>query len=199
MTCRSQLKSRGSAISVLLLPANKNEYAFSLAEVLVAVVILAVATVSSLAAFNVATKSIYGTALRSNANAAIDSDIARIKQMAEAYNACADPKGSLGSCPGQTLGTSFYYSPTTSANYNTFFTACKSTSDSTHITNNLIVEINKLSQIVLNNNNVERSPATRESSGVPSSHLIRIIYTGTSSTNIERIAKILPVLSAWCP
>jgi prepilin-type N-terminal cleavage/methylation domain-containing protein len=168
---------------------------FTLIEVLIGSIVFALAVAATFALFNLALGAIRKTEAQSTANAAIDADVSAIKQLAEQYNACTVGSGSFVACTGQALGNSWYYYPQNSTNETAFRTACASGTASIHITNNLINAINSRSQPT---GGVTRETAVRESGSDPKNHLILVRYV-LASRNIDRLVKILPVVSAWCP
>ena len=99
---------------------------FSLVEVLVGLLVFAIASAATLAVFSNTIRSVFRTDDQARANAAIDSDISRLKQLSEQYNACMPPisgavanSGSTTVCTGKwpdgimdiKLGDSYYYYP----------------------------------------------------------------------------------------
>jgi len=196
------------------------EAGFSLVEVLVGLLVFAIASAATIAVFSNTIRSIYRTDDQARANAAVDSDISRLKQLAEQYNACMAPvsgavasSGSTTVCTGKwpdgitsiKLGDSYYYYPDPSASGGAaavanFRTACAAGSANSHITKNLIDYINnpaKFSQPP-SQFKVTRSVATREAATEASNYVILIDYTSTQF-NINRRVKLLPVIAAWCP
>lgn len=175
---------------------------FSLVEVLVGLLIFSLVVAASFAAYSLATGSTLRTGRLGNANAAIDSDIAKIKKLSEDYSACVDPLGSvLPDCRDSTnaiipAGNSWYYQPGTSAGFQSFYTACNASSESAHITKNLITNINGYARDI--GSGVTRSLAQREAPADASNHIIVISYQA-ADFNLNRTIKITPVLSSWCP
>lgn len=175
---------------------------FSLVEVLVGLLIFSLVVAASFATFSLATGGTFRTGRLANANAAIDSDIAKIKKLSEDYSACVDPLGSiLPDCRDSTnaiipAGSSWYYQPGTSANFESFYAACNAPSESAHITKNLITAINALTRNV--GSGVTRSLAQREAPAVANNHIIVISYQA-ADFSLNRTIKITPVLSSWCP
>jgi type II secretory pathway pseudopilin PulG len=176
-------------------PSSSASKGFTLIEVLVGGIIFALAVAATFALFNLALSAIRKTENQSTANAAIDADVSKIKQLAEQYNACTEETGSLAACPGQVLGDSWYYYP--SGSDGAFRDACAGVGG-VHITDALISAINNPVTIPQPAGGVVRLAAEREDSSDPKNHLILIRYV-QSSRNIDRVVKILPVVSAWCP
>jgi prepilin-type N-terminal cleavage/methylation domain-containing protein len=174
----------------------KSSKGFTLIEVLVGSIIFALAVAATFALFNLALGAIRKTETQSTANAAIDADISVIKQMAEQYNACTVQTGSFDACNGQILGDSWYYYP--SGSDGAFRNACSAGVGEVHITDALISAINNPAIRPQPTGGVVRQAAVREDSSDSKNHLILIRYV-QSSRNIDRVVKILPVVSAWCP
>lgn len=177
-------------------------FGFSLVEVLIGLLIFSLVVSGSLVAFGMATGGIFKTGRIANANAAIDSDIGKLKKLVEDYSACVNPLGSiLPDCRDSEgipipAGSSWYYQPGTEANFTLFYNACRSTNQANHITKNLIDLINALNKNV--GSGVTRSSALREQPSNPNNYLIVINYQH-ADTNLNRTTKIMPILSAWCP
>lgn len=191
---------------------NSHVNGFSLVEVLVALVVFSFAAVTTLLFFNSSLSSVYRTGSQSDANASIESDIARIKQLAEEYNACMAPTGTAasgsttlcsgtehvwpdGSTPVQ-FGDAWYYYPSTSTSAalrDAFLSACSSSSEDSHITRNLIEAIEETDAPA----GVTRA-VSRDDPADASNHVILVRYRA-ASIGIDRLIKISPVVSSWCP
>lgn len=177
---------------------------FSLVEALVAMVVLAVA----LAGSSVALRGITGLLGRSgqlNASSlAIDNDISEIKRLASLYTACVVPTGSLptgasaGCGRGLTPNQAAYFFPVdpgvNEANITAFFAACNSTSASGHITQGFITAIGQLPPVGAG---VSRTSVAREAASDPKNHNVIVRYAAADGS-IQRVIKVVPVLSAWC-
>lgn len=177
---------------------------FSLVEALVAMVVLAVA----LAGSTVALRSITGLLGRSgqlNANSlAVDNDISEIKRLASLYSACLVPTGSIpsgasaGCNRGLTPNQAAYFFPVdpgvNEANITAFFAACNSTSTSSHITQGFITAIGQLPPVGAG---VSRTSVAREAPSDPKNHNVIVRYAAADGS-IQRVIKVVPVLSAWC-
>lgn len=177
---------------------------FSLVEALVASVILAVAVVATMGAFNFVVSSIRGTGTTAARNAVIDNDISEIKRLSQLYSACTSAQGSIPSgevCPSAggeasyPAGNSYYYFPSSDANIDAFFAACNSTSEGSHIVANFISAIGSIS--LPSGSGVQRS-AVREDGSDADNHVVKITYTSTADLNFSRVVKVVPVLSSWC-
>ncbi|WP_087067821.1 type II secretion system protein [Cyanobium sp. NIES-981] len=167
---------------------------FTLIEVLVGTVVIAVTVAATAGLFGTAINIIRRTGLLASQGSVIDADISRIGELSVNYNACTTPTGSFAACPGQAVGTSYYYFPSTSANATAFFSACNSTTASSHITANFIAAINNLPQP---GSGVTRQTAQREDGSNSGNHVV-VIRWQTATQNPIRVLKTLPVLSAWC-
>ena len=185
---------------------------FSLVEVLIALVVFGIAATTTLVFFSNSLRSIYRTGSVSEINASIESDIARIKQLAEEYNACMPPTGTadsgsttLCSGSGQTwpdgttpiqFGDAWYYYPSTASSTtlrDAFLDACASPTKESHITNNLIEAIEETTPP----SGATRT-VTREAPSDALNHVIMIRYQSAVG-GIDRLLKIVPVVSSWCP
>ena len=177
---------------------------FSLAEALVAAVVLALALVGSTSVLQSIT-SLLGRSGDVNAiNLAIDNDISEIKRLASLYTPCLVPTGSLlaegQSCgPGITPDQAAYYFPVdpgvNEANITAFFAACNAASAGSHITNGFITAIGQLPPVGAG---VSRSSVAREAPADPANHNVIVRYTAANNTPMQRMIKVTPVVSAWC-
>lgn len=183
---------------------NEINEGFSLVEVLVASVIISVAAVGALAAFNLVTQSITGTGLRADQSRRIDAQIDQISEIAEIYTACNTPSGEIPANPQTICGvgipprSSFYYFPdyAVAANVDAFFVSCRSAAAASHITNNFIVAINNLPSPGVS---ISEPVAARVAPTVPSNHLVQVSWVGDPGGQLLRQMQIRPVVSSWCP
>jgi hypothetical protein len=203
--------SRGPLVPVsghLIKPASAG---FSIVEALVAVLVLAVA----LAGSSVAMRGITGLLGRSgqlNASSlAVDNDISEIKRLASLYTAClltADMPIPMGSIPtGASAGCGLGFTPdqaayffpvvpgTNEANITAFFNACKAGSAASHITQGFITAISDLPSDL--GAGVSRSRVAREDATDPKNHNVIVRYAAADGS-MQRVIKVVPVLSAWC-
>jgi prepilin-type N-terminal cleavage/methylation domain-containing protein len=174
---------------------------FTLIEVVVGVVLLAVVAAGSAVLISVSNSMLTTSTSQSNTQAAIDSDISRARKLAEDYTCCP------GSCTanaatiaaartsGKCIGNandSTYYFPQQTADVATFTSACASGT----LTTNLITAIEALGNV----SGVTRTMAVDDSSD-PTTHRLRITYSGTNLRNssIIRVVKLVPTAAAWCP
>lgn len=186
---------------------------FTLPEVLVSAVVLVVAVVGSIAAFNLVTQSVRGTGVRADQARRIDADIAEITQISEVYTACETPEGSVpvpipepgddfsAACGADVeVGNSFYYIPDSSVDQNDlndFFAACRSNAQAGHITANFITAVNALPPP---GGDVTRQNAERVDGNDAANHLVRINWVNpTRNDRVLRSIEIAPTVTAWCP
>jgi prepilin-type N-terminal cleavage/methylation domain-containing protein len=184
---------------------------FTLIETLVSLVVISIAAVGAIAAFNLITQSVGGTGLQADRSRRIDADIAAISRLSEFYTSCSTPAGAVpanisspdaacgagSAAAGVQIGNSFYYfpDPTNTANVNAFFTACRSTTEASHITANFRTAINGLGQP---GGGVTRQAATRIAGGDPSNHIVQVEWRDPQN-RVLRSLRITPLVSAWCP
>jgi prepilin-type N-terminal cleavage/methylation domain-containing protein len=194
-------------------PGQSGDGGFTLIEVIVAAVVMLVAMVGAISAFNLVTQSLRGTGLRADQSRRIDAQIAEISRLIEDYTACTTPAGAVPpspfdpatACLGDTSsivkGNSFYYfpDPSDASNVNAFFAACGSATASSHITANFIAAIDAIVPLpgVLDQG-VARDSAARVNSSDASNSLVRITWRDSANRVIRQI-QVVPLLSAWCP
>jgi len=173
---------------------------FSLVEVIVAVFLLALGISATFGLFGFVIKLIGKTESLAKANAAIDSDIAIIKQKSEEYTSCISPRGSFSGTCDQALGNTYYYFPNPSlhSDGSLFYDACRTTTQASHLTQNFITGLNGISETSLQAAGVDRLPVERVNPTVPTDHSVKISYTGINVA-VNRTIKISPVVSSWCP
>lgn len=176
--------------------------AFTLTEVMVAAALAALIGSIVASLFSVTTRSTTSTTAAANTLSAIDSDISRIKQIAETLTCCpgsctttvTSTDVSSGKCGGNTPGLSNYYWPLQAADITTFTTACDASSSNGAIETAMLSAINALPQ-----------PAGATRTAVVdeiSAHRIRVTYTGTTGQGgsfVNRTIKIVPTVSGFCP
>jgi len=187
---------------------------FTLLEVLVSSVVILVATIGSIAAFNVITQSIRGTGLRADQSRRIDAQIAEISLFSEIYTACVNPLGAIpadltsadtacgsGSiADGVEIGNSYYYFPATPANGDLFYAACRSNSAATNITANFVAAINNNANLPQPGGGVTRSPGAKVDPTDSSSHVVEVEWVETGNpARILRSIRVTPLVSSWCP
>lgn len=185
---------------------------FSLVEVLVALVVLTVASAGSIAAFNATTQAIRATEARSDQNRLIDQNVAQITRISETFTSCMTPSGINPVNPdiyctgtGVAFRNSFYYfpeisNPADSATW-TNATSFRSACDNGTLRSNFITALGGGSAVNLNGSNgsalVTRQPIVAVSN---SNHLVQITWTVPGdSTRILRQIRVVPIVSTWCP
>lgn len=180
----------------------RRQNAFTLTEVIVAAGLAALIGSIVVSIFSISTRSTTSTTAAANTLSAIDSDISRIKQIAETLTCCpgsctttvTSADVSTGKCGGNTPGLSNYYWPLQAADITTFTTACNASSSNGAIETAMLSAINALAQ-----------PAGATRTAVVdeiSAHRIRVTYTGTTGQGgsfVNRTIKIVPTVSGFCP
>lgn len=177
---------------------------FSLVEALVAMVVLAVALAGSTVALRGITNLLGRSGQLSATNLAIDNDISEIKRLASLYSACLVSTGSIPSGASAGCNRSLapnqaaYFFPVdpgvNEANITAFFAACNSTNASSHITQGFITAIGQLPPVGAG---VSRSSVAREAPSDPKNHNVIVRYAAADGS-IQRVIKVVPVLSGWC-
>ena len=184
-----------------LLVAQTICHGFSLVEVLIAMVVLAVSVAGTVAAFNVIVSSINRSADRNSASLAIDNDISQIKRLAASYTACQTATGAIPASEqdpcgnGTTPEQAEYFFPIDPANINNFFKACSGVGG-VHIVDGFLAALRGESSPGLPGvvgAGVTRTSVARENSSDSQNHNIIVRYSN------GRTVKVAPVLSAWCP
>lgn len=193
----------------------REQSGFTLPEVLVSALIIVIASVGAIAAFNVIIQSVQGTEIRADQSRRIDSDISEISRLAEIYTSCQLAAGAVpagdpdayctdGGNPVD-AGSSFYYfpeitdasDPTTWTDAEAFATACQSASAGSHITANFIAAINGLAAP---GGDVVRQNAIRVDGTDPTNHLVRIVWVDPTNANrVLRTIEVVPLVSTACP
>lgn len=171
---------------------------FSMAEALVAGVVLLFTVQGTASAFNLITTSISKTSVQSTNNTAIDRDISSIKKLSVEYTSCVVPSGSVPTaeapCDESSRFSSYYFpmNPTI-ARQDEFLSACRSTDPAAHITAGFIQAINQKPALA---SGVIRTQAGREDSVDAKNHNVIVEYKVNNLT--VRTVKVSPVVSAWC-
>jgi hypothetical protein len=192
---------RAGAAGCSLTPAGAG---FSIVEALVAAVVLAVALAGSSVAMRSITNLLGSSGQLNAMNLAIDNDISEIKRVASLYTACLVSTGSIptgasaGCGRGLTSDQAAYFFPVdpgvNEANISAFFAACKASSATSHITQGFITAIGQLPAVGAG---VTRSSVAREAPTDPKNHNVVVRYAAADGS-IQRVIKVVPVLSAWC-
>ncbi|MCP9926335.1 prepilin-type N-terminal cleavage/methylation domain-containing protein [Cyanobium sp. CH-040] len=193
-----------------LLRGKKNA-GFTLVEVLASAVILLVATVGAIVAFNLITQSVRGTGSRADQSRRIDEQIAEINRLSEIYTSCGTPEGAVPSnlptlpCAGSTtdvqVGNSFYYfpDPANTSFVARFFSACRSSAESGHITAGFVSAIDGIPPGADTlDGGVSRRAAERVNPSDASNHLVEVIWEDELERPL-RTVRIAPIVSSWCP
>lgn len=190
------LRSHGSEQGLF---NQSNSAGFSIVEGLIASVIVVVAVLGTAGAFNLITSSIRGTSEKNAAATAIDKDISMIKDLSIRYTSCVNPVGSIpadgdGACDVSNNFSAYYFPKSAlETEKNKFFTACRSSTASSHITAGFVTAINDLPEL---SEGVTRKPAVRENGSDPKNHNVIVEYQVNGST--VRLVKVAPVVSSWC-
>ena len=169
---------------------------FTLVEAVMAAAVLAVVAILSINLFNSIIAYINKTDQLAKYNLMIDNDISRIKQAAQAYNACASPTGTVSTsgCGVYGEANAYYYfpDPANSADVSSFETACSSTSASTtpHITAAFIDLIKPQIDAKISKSVQREDAANAENNN--------IVVTYTGPGGISRTIVVSPFLSFWC-
>lgn len=176
------------------------EAGFTLMEILVGVVLLALVSTGTASLISLANSNLSSSTSQNSSQAAIDSDISRARKLAEDYTCCpgsctADPgtittAKTAGRCAGN-VNDSTYYFPQQSNDITAFTSACSTGT----LTTNLITAIQSLGGL----SGVTRT-VTNDDSADLTAHRIRITYSGSGrSAGINRVVKIVPTVAGWCP
>jgi Tfp pilus assembly protein PilV len=185
-----------------------NSAGFSLVEILVGVVTLAVALGMAGAMNGVATRGLRNSTALNDRSAAVEADIAQIRTMAERYTWCSGgpalEPSNVATCRSQDPADESYYSPAVSideamASSSTGNTSMRRFQEACAfgtLTNGLITAIQARPQP----DGVTRTvtPVTVDQLRT---HRIDIIYsTSAKDPNpVSRRLMIVPTVAAWCP
>lgn len=191
---------------------------FNLLELLIGVILLSLIGTTTLSLMNSSSGPFRRSELQSNAQAAIDSDLSRIRKLAEDYTCCAgycaasQPAGVV-TCNGNPNDSTYYY-PTDASSNNANKSAvlaaiaaydarCKNsgTSPAQSLLDELVALLPTFS-----NSNVTRT-VSKDLSVTSGSvaNLLVLSYTVTTGTtdlgpsgSTLRVVKILPSVANWC-
>jgi len=177
---------------------------FTLVEILIGVVLLALVASGSAVLIMVANTMLGTSTSRNNAQAAIDSDIARARKLAEDYTCCpgsctVDPATitnarASGQCVGN-ANDSTYYFPQKDTVQNPDVTSFSAACANGTVTDNLITAIQAQGTL----SDITRTVAVDDANDL-TAHRIRITYDGSGgSAGINRVVKLVPTVAAWCP
>lgn len=175
-------------LTLTCLRARKKQ-GFTIIELVVSAVILALAASTAGVLVGVSNRSTITSREVAEASSAIESDIARIRTISESYTCCAgtctsSPTASA-SCIGS-LGDSSYYFPQQLAGITAFTTLCSNG----NLTNSLMTAIDSLPQP----SGVTRANSVKEDA---ISHRLSITYSAAGGVN--KVLKIVPTVAGWCP
>lgn len=190
----------------------RRQSGFSLVEVLVALVVITLASTGAIVAFNVTNQSVRGTEERSEQNRLIDADVARITRLSETFTSCVTPEGAnptnpASYCTGSDVafGNSYYYFPVISDPNNSatwtaatdFRTAC----DDGTLRANFIAALGGGAAANINGVNGSALVTRQQIQAVSgSNHLVEITWTAPgNTTRILRRIRVAPTVSSWCP
>lgn len=181
---------------------------FSLVEVLVAVVVLSIGVLGTVAGFNLITQSINRSTGYNQAQLAIDNDVTRIEQLARLYTPCEEPLGEVPEafpyCNGlvdspEAPGPNYYFPSGSGGEFDeaaaqAFAAACRSTNQSTHFVANLVTLIDEGGSLPENiTRNVERQDPSD-----PKNPNIKVSYS-SDQIPFGRTLLVAPFAYAWCP
>lgn len=194
---------------------------FTLLELLVSGLILAVAATGAIGAFNLISQSMQGTGIRSEQQRLIDSDIAKISYLAETFTSCEVPAGTNPSSPDVHCDTvedpdvefnnSYYYFPyvadgedrTTWTDANSFATACANGTLRTNFKAALKTLFTSPNNPIPSGVDVARNWVGTGNDPVDlegSNYLVRISWVDPSLNNRELRSMVIgPVVASWCP
>lgn len=166
---------------------------FSLVEMMVAAVLMLIATAGSVVLFNYSISQNRSSRGKQEEQSAISEDLANIQTMNDRYT-CSTPSSCsvTSSDPGE---NSYYASGTTpSTGTGSFDEACQNG----NLINNLITAINnKATPTAFTRLGITRTVAKTTNSAAD---YLRYTVTWTSSTNARlRQITLVPTASGWCP
>lgn len=176
---------------------------FTLVEIIIAAVLLAIVGSSTAIALLSANRSVVRNELLARTSSSIDSNVSQILRLAEQYTCCsgvctsdaAAIAAAGAKCTG-TFGDANYYFPSVAvsdqADLTNFLTRCKPTNATNGLVAQLITEINS--------NVPAPSGVSRTIEADPDAplevHRIRATFSGNGFT---RVVKVVPTVAVWCP
>lgn len=162
---------------------------FTIVELVVSALVFTLVASMAGVLIGVSSRSTQTTQQVAEASSAIESDVARVRALAESYTCCAGTCTSTptasASCIGN-LGDSSYYFPQQSAGVTAFTALCANG----NLTNALMTSIDGLSQPT----GVTRSAVVKEDAAA---HRLSITYS--ASNGVNKVVKIVPTVAGWCP
>lgn len=180
---------------------------FTLVEIIVAAVLLAIVSGGTALTLMSANRSSVRSELLTRASAAIDTNVAAILERSERFTCCSgvctsNPAtiAAAGSkCTG-TFGDANYYFPSIApadvADLTNFLTRCKPTTTTNGLVGPLITEINADTSLNLTTPpGITRTIQVDDTADL-GNHRLRITYAGNG---LNRVVKIVPNVAVWCP
>jgi prepilin-type N-terminal cleavage/methylation domain-containing protein len=161
---------------------------FSLVEVLISIVIIALATTAAVSLSNSANLNINRFTRKSIVDEYIDRDISTIRENNDLL-VCA-----TGSCQRAATAPnrdSYFPDPDDATNLTFFENICETNNGFT----NELIRLGLTRGAVPNTNNL----LNREIVQVPSGHRYTVIYTNNTTGQVERMITLTPTTVAWCP
>ena len=180
---------------------------FSLVEVVIAASLLGLVISISATMFSISNRSTRQSGTAANTLAAIDTDISKIKEVAETLTCCPgscttnqttiNTAKTNGKCANPSNpGDSSYYFPLQSADVTTFSNACNATTAANDsISQSFISSINALPLP----SGISNRAATIDEI---STHRVTVSYSGSTGAGgsfANRTIKIVPTVANWCP
>jgi type II secretory pathway pseudopilin PulG len=170
-------------------PSSAPEAGFTILEVVVAAMVIALASSAGAVLSGVSTRSLSSSNSQSLQQSRIEADLAGIRELAETYTWCSG-SGTFSSCvTGVTARSENYYFPpaASTAAISAFETACSDTgSDSLNTALVAAIDARPAPQ------GVSRSVVSDDIA----THRLRITYSGSA---VNRVVLLVPTVAAWCP
>lgn len=189
------------------IPAKASQAGFTLVEIIVATVLLALVSGGTALTLMSANRSTVRSELLTRTSAAVDTNIAAILERSERFTCCsgvctANPAtiaAAGAKCTG-TFGDANYYFPSIApadvADLTNFLSRCRPTSTTNGLVGPLIAEINADATL-----NLTTPPGIIRTIQVDDNadllnHRMRITFAGNG---LNRVVKIVPNVAVWCP
>lgn len=179
---------------------------FSLVEVMIATVLLAIVVGGTATILMTANRSSQRTGALAEASAAIDTNISMILKRAEEFTCCsgfctadaATIAAAGAKCSGSYGDANYYFpDPDIATDLTNFLTRCKPTSASDGLVGPLIDSITSGANAIPAPAGITRVINADPDDGTDyTNHRILITYTGGG---INRAVKVTPSIGAWCP
>ncbi len=181
-------------------------HGFSLVEVIIATVLLAIVVGGTATILMSANRSSQRSGLLAETSAAIDTNIAMILKRAEEFTCCsgvctadaATIAAAGAKCTGSYGDANYYFpDPDNATDLGNFLSRCKPTSATDGLVGPLIDSITGGTNPIPAPAGITRVIAADPDDGSDySNHRILITYTGAGMT---RAIKVTPSIGAWCP